>query len=29
VLGWVYLVLISIAALAAIPLMVATHMGQG
>jgi Mn2+/Fe2+ NRAMP family transporter len=29
VLGWIYLVLISIAALAAIPLMIATHMGQG
>jgi Mn2+/Fe2+ NRAMP family transporter len=29
VLGWLYLVLISLAALAAIPLMIATHMGQG
>lgn len=29
VLGWLYLALISVAALAAIPLMIATHMGQG
>jgi Mn2+/Fe2+ NRAMP family transporter len=29
VLGWIYLALIAIAAVAAIPLMVATHMGQG
>jgi manganese transport protein len=29
VLGWLYLALISLAALAAIPLMIATHMGQG
>jgi Mn2+/Fe2+ NRAMP family transporter len=28
-LGWIYLVLISLAAVAAIPLMIATHMGQG
>jgi Mn2+/Fe2+ NRAMP family transporter len=29
VLGWAYLVLIVLAAMAAIPLMIATHMGQG
>jgi manganese transport protein len=29
VLGWAYLVLICAAALAAIPLMIVTHMGQG
>jgi Mn2+/Fe2+ NRAMP family transporter len=29
VLGWIYLVLITVAAVAAIPLMIATHMGQG
>jgi Mn2+/Fe2+ NRAMP family transporter len=29
VLGWLYLVLICVAAAAAIPLMIATHMGQG
>lgn len=29
VLGWIYLVLITLAAVAAIPLMIATHMGQG
>jgi Mn2+/Fe2+ NRAMP family transporter len=29
VLGWIYLVLITLAAIAAVPLMIATHMGQG
>jgi Mn2+/Fe2+ NRAMP family transporter len=29
VLGWIYLVLIVIAALSAIPLMILTHMGDG
>jgi manganese transport protein len=29
VLGWIYLVLISIVALGAVPLMVVTHMGEG
>ncbi|HUR87922.1 MAG TPA: Nramp family divalent metal transporter [Ramlibacter sp.] len=27
--GWIYLVLITLAAIAAVPLMIATHMGQG
>jgi Mn2+/Fe2+ NRAMP family transporter len=29
VLGWIYLALICAAAIAAVPLMIATHMGQG